>query len=211
MAKKGINGVARPQPSEMEDWGAILVIVLLVGLWFLWPRYTTSSGRDLPPEPSCAYVTLPGDFPTYATARGSSDAKIGFARLPPLAKPTTPPPLDTSVLASQPDEYSAVPADAMILPPPPASPFATAPGNNVGISVDSALSAAGFAVDLSSVTSSAPCSLTATLSFNDDGCISALLVERSEGDPSALVPLRLSLLLSRTRGAATGNVTIWRR
>ena len=211
MAGKGVKGVARPQPSEMEDWAAILVIVLLVGLWFLWPRYTVSSGRDLPPEPSCAYVTLPGDFPTFATTQGTSDAEIGFPRLPPLAKPGEPPPIKTSFLPSPPDEYSATPADAMVLPPPPASPFATTPGNDGGISVDPALAAAGFEVDLSSVTSSVPCSLTATLSFNDDGRVSALLVERSEGEQSALVPIRLSLLLSRTNGAATGNVTIWRR
>lgn len=201
------------QPSEMEDWASILVIALLVGLWLLWPKHASPSRRGLPPEPSCAYVTLPGNFPTTVAAHGPSTFNSGFTRLPTVPKPGLPTPMKASVMALDPEPFNAAPVVAMDLPPTPPSPFGngTAQARNVMISADPVLLASGFSVDLASVTSSVPYSLTATLAFGQDGRLSTLLVDSFEGAPSELAPLRLSLLLSRTTRAATGRVTIWRR
>jgi hypothetical protein len=193
----------------MEDWAAIALVLLFVGLWFLWPRRVPPSGRGLPPEPLCAYITLPGDFPT-GRERHTTRFTSGFPRLPSIPKPDAPPPMEAPVIATEPDAFTAVRVNPPTLPPTPPPPFAEPHAGTAGARISPALTAAGFTADIASVTSAAPYSLTASLSFDQTGRVTSLLIEHFKGDKTVLAPLRLSLLLSRTTGPATGEVTVWR-
>ena len=206
------------QPGQLGDWAAIVVLALSVGLWMLWPS-APDGIREFPvlPEPACAYGLIsPSSFAGNVLARfgdgpAGEDSGNMFARLPAADTPPIPPPASEPPAELPPPSYAANDLPRTLeLPPPPAFPFRRLPPTHTGlvVQVSEQLRDAGFAFEPPATGGDSPFSLSASLSFDHEGCVEFLVVDDFSGKDTALPLWRYALGISRTATNATGTVAI---
>lgn len=212
MARDMAIARVKRQPSQQEDWSAILAVALLVGLWLLWPRRAETKQEPPLPEPSCAYVSIPGTFRAPAVRARASGVAGRFVRLPAIPLPPFPEREAAPAVSAQPPKFDLALDDPdSLLPAPPARPYKPDALPAAGFRASAGLAAASFSFDASSITSQVPFSLKARLSFSQDGRLSSFFVDEFDGDRSILLLLRQALLFTPTSGAAHGSVLIWNK
>lgn len=220
--KPSYDKALRPvrQPGQLGDWAAFLVLALAVGLWMLWPS-APAQMQEYPilPEPTCTYGVLsPNSSAGNVLARFSDgpagdDADNVFARLPIADTPPVPPAVPAPAHVVPPPAYeedACVNAHRAELPPAPNFPFSRPIAAMTGlvVQVSETLRDAGFTFNPPATSNNSPFSLSASLSFDNEGRVELLIIDDFSAKDADIHFWRYALGISRTTTNATGTVII---
>ena len=208
------------QPGQMGDWASLLAVALSIGLWTLWPS-APAQIQEYPqlPDPTCAYGVL-----SHTSSAGNVLARFNtrptdeetdniFARLPVADTPLIPPPTPAQAPELPPPAYAIDAHDMRLpaeLPPNPTFPFKRDIPVQTGlvVQVSGQLREANVVFDPHPITNNAPFSLSASLSFDNDGRVELLIIDDFSTTDAVITHWRYALALSRAAPNASGTVSI---